>query len=305
MRAVLSFGTNTVRVLVVRDAPDGTVEQVEHRQIGTRLGEGLREGGTFSPAAIARTLDAARDFAAVARDYRATLACIATSAVRRADDRAAFAARVAEITGSPLVVLSGEEEAAASYRGATHDVPHDGRRIAVLDIGGGSTECAVGRDGVVLAAQSLEIGSVRVSERFPALLGGSPGAPAHAAAAAARAYVRETLAPLRDLGAIAELRCVAGTPLTIAAVIAGSHVDEVGGSTLRRDDLETTIARLLDLDLERRRVLAGMLAQRADIIVGGALVLSEAMSALGVDAALLESSDLLLGYLLIGSPKPA
>ena len=295
---MLSLGTNTVRLLVVHDNTDGTVEQLEHRQIGTRLGEGLRDGGSLAPAAIARTLAAAVDFAAIAHDYGATLACIATSAVRRADDATAFGERIFASTGAPLRVLSGEEEAAASYRGATYGVPHDERRIAVLDIGGGSTECAVGCKGVLLETCSIEIGSVRVAEHFPALLGGEPGEPAHASASAARIEVARALAPLRALTPIAELRCVAGTPLTIAAVIAGSHVDKVSGSTLAHEALDAAIDRLLDLHVDERRVLAGMLAQRADIIVGGALVLSEAMRALGVTTGLLEANDLLLGFLL-------
>ena len=282
----------------MHDVPGGAVEQLEHRQIGTRLGEGLRDGGYLAPSAIARTLAAATEFAAVARGYGATLACIATSAVRRADDGIAFGDRIFAATGVPLRVLSGEEEAAASYRGATYGVPHDGRRIAVLDIGGGSTECAVGCNGALLETRSIEIGSVRVAEQFPALLGADPGEAAHEAARAARAEIALALDSLGSLGPVAEVRCVAGTPLTIAAIIAGSHVDKVSGSILSREALDATIVRLLDLHVDERRVLAGMLAQRADIIVGGALVLSEAMRELGLTEGLVESRDLLLGFLL-------
>ena len=258
----------------------------------------MREGGSLAPDAVARTLAAATEFAAVAHDYGAVLACIATSAMRRADDGIAFGEKIFAATGAPLRVLSGVEEAAASYRGATYGVPHDGRRIAVLDIGGGSTECAVGCDGVLHETRSIELGSVRVAERFPALLGADPGGAARTAALDARAVIARALETLRALLPIAELRCVAGTPLTIAAVIAGSHVDEVSGSTLEREGLDAAIARLLDLHVDERRVLAGMLAQRADIIVGGALVLSEAMRVLDVTSGLLEKNDLLLGYLL-------
>ncbi|MDQ2857432.1 MAG: hypothetical protein M3R53_02105, partial [Candidatus Eremiobacteraeota bacterium] len=182
---------------------------------------------------------------------------------------------------------------------ATYGVPHDGLRVAVLDIGGGSTECAVGRDGLLLDLRSIEVGSVRLAERFPALLGESAGAPAHAAAKEARVAIAGMLGPLHALRPVAALRCVAGTPLTIAAVIAASHVDRVSGSRLSLAELDATIDRLLDLHLEERRVLAGMLAQRADIIVGGALVLSEAFRALEIETGLLESNDLLLGYLLM------
>lgn len=297
-RAVISLGTNTIRLLVVRDFGAGRVEQIEHRQIGTRLGEGLRDGGPFLPAAMDRTLEAVVAFARVARAFEAEVSCIATSAMRRASDAADFSARVRAASGAPLEILSGEEEAAASFRGATFGVAAAGSATAVLDIGGGSTECAVGIDGVVMSARSIEIGSVRVGERFPALLGGSPGPRARLAARAARDAVRAALAPLVALAPVAEVRCVAGTPLTIAAVATATHVERVSGSMLYRDVVDATIDRLLDLDLAQRRALPGMLAQRADIIPGGAIVLSEALRALGVEAGLLEANDLLLGYLL-------
>lgn len=100
------------------------------------------------------------------------------------------------------------------------------------------------------------------------------------------------------------MRCVAGTPQTLAAVIAKSHVDAVSGTTLQRAAVDATIERLLDLDVEQRRALPGMLAQRADIIVGGSLVLSEALRALGADAGLVEANDLLLGFLLEPAGMP-
>ncbi len=245
-----------------------------------------------------RTLAAVAGFVALTRDYNAALACIATSALRRASNAAEFAARILAVAGVPLRVLSGAQEAAASFGGATADAACDGARIAVLDIGGGSTECAVGIDGAVAAVRSIEIGSVRVAERFPALLGGSSGAVARAAAQEARCAIRAALAPLRELTPVAQVRCVAGTPLTIAAIVSATNVDAVSGTTLARAAVDCTIERLLDLDLAQRRALPGMLAQRADILAGGALVLSEALRALDVADGLLEANDLLLGYLL-------
>jgi exopolyphosphatase/guanosine-5'-triphosphate,3'-diphosphate pyrophosphatase len=283
----------------VRDLPDGGIEQIEHLQTGTRLGEGLRDGGELLPAAMDRTLEVVREFTARARAHGASLASIATSAVRRADNAPAFRARVRAETGVPLRVLDGRLEAQASFRGATFLPAGAGRRVAVLDVGGGSTECAVGRDGVLETAVSIEIGSVRVSERRPALMGGAPGAEARSAAAAARSDIAAALAPLAALAPIDDVRCVAGTPLTIGAVVAGSHVDRVSGMVLTRETLDATIERLLDLTLEERRALPGMLAQRADIVAGGALIVSEALRLLGAAAGQLEVNDLLLGFLLM------
>jgi exopolyphosphatase/guanosine-5'-triphosphate,3'-diphosphate pyrophosphatase len=300
-RAVISLGTNTARVLVVSAAPNGTLQQLDHRQAGTRLGEALRDAGTLAPEAVARTLAAVAEFMVLVRERDAALVSIATSAVRRASDAAAFAERMRSVTGVPLQVLAGPVEAEVSFRGATYGCAHDGARVAVLDVGGGSTECAVGRDGTLEQARSLEIGSVRVGERFADLLGTAPGEPAREAAAAARRHIAEVLAPLGAFERVRYVRCVAGTPLTVGAILLGSHVDAVSGSVLSRAQLDATISRLLELTLAERRALTGMLPQRADILPAGALVLSEALRLLGHERFVLEANDLLLGFLLMQS----
>ena len=298
-RAVISLGTNTVRLLVVREDDHGAVEQLEHAQIGTRLGEGLRDGGRLAPAAVERTLAAVATFVERVRAYRATLVSIATSAMRRADDAGVFAARVEAIGGVPLRVLAGDVEAEATFRGATSGAPLGRGRVAVVDVGGGSTECAVGSDGTLERAQSIEIGSVRVAERFPNLGGSAPGAAAREAAALARAYAAAMLAPYAALRPVVAVHAVAGTPATVAAIAARSHVDRVAGTTLERAVLDATVDGLLELDLAARRALPGMLSQRADILPAGAIVLSETLRLLGANDARVEADDLLLGYLLM------
>jgi exopolyphosphatase / guanosine-5'-triphosphate,3'-diphosphate pyrophosphatase len=285
-------------LLVVRDLADGGLEQLEHGAIGTRLGECLRERGSLLPAATERTLDAVRSLLERAHAHGARLSTVATSAMRRADDAEAFAERMRALTGVPLLILDGGQEAAASFRGAMASAPLDGARRAVLDVGGGSTEFALGCDGVLLGARSAEIGSVRVTERFPELAGGSPGEPARRAAAAARAAIAGELAWLVGFVPVAEVRAVAGTPLTLGAVAYASDVERVSGELLTRETLDGVIERLLGLPLVERKALPGMLAQRADIVVGGGLIVSEALRLLGVPSARLEADDLLLGFLL-------
>jgi exopolyphosphatase/guanosine-5'-triphosphate,3'-diphosphate pyrophosphatase len=291
--------------LVVRDRAPGEVEQLEHGQMGTRLGEGLKAQGALAPAAMERTLAAVAEFARRAQARDAAIACIATSAVRRAVNAAEFAERVRAIAGAPLEVLDGLDEARASFIGATYGAPRDGRRIAVVDIGGGSTECALGCDGRLERGRSVEIGSVRVSERFPALMGGCAGEEARAAAREARLAIDAEVGSFIALGRPDEVRAVAGTALTLAAVAFGSHVDRVSGAILPSALLEATIERLLAANLEQRRAMPGMLPQRADILAGGALILAQTLRALAADAALLEVNDLLLGYLLWRSASAA
>ena len=302
--AVISLGTNTIRMLLVRkDAAE--IEQLEHMQTGTRLGEGLADSGTLAPAAKMRTLAAVTEFAAHARAHEAQISVIATSAMRRASDAADFAEDIFAATGVDLEVLDGETEAIASYRGATHNAPRDGARVAVLDIGGGSTECAVGRDDFLEDARSMEIGSVRLTERFPELAGSAPFETASEVAREARAQLRIVLAPIAELAPVDRIVAVAGTALTIGAVVFGTHVTEVSRLALTRETVDGTIDRMLALSLEGRRALPGMLAQRADVLVAGGLILSETLGLLGMNSVHLESDDLLLGYLLWeGRTKP-
>jgi exopolyphosphatase/guanosine-5'-triphosphate,3'-diphosphate pyrophosphatase len=296
---VVSLGTNTVRLLVVSADGDRGLAQIEHRQIGTRLGEGLGDAGDLQPEAMARTLAAAREFAEVARSHGAVVCAIATSAMRRAANAADFVKRLDAEAGLSLEILDGTAEAEASFRGATYGTVVGGGRTAVLDIGGGSTECAVGSAGVLEAARSVEIGSVRLTEAFPDLSGAKPGAPAREAARSARRWLGEKLAPLGELRPVDTLLAVAGTALTIGAVAFDSHVDRVAGGILTRETLDATVDRLLDLDLEARRLLPGMLPQRADVLAGGGLIASESLRILGVASARLESNDLLLGHLVM------
>jgi len=301
-RAVISLGTNTTRLLVVIEREDGRVEQIEHGAIGTRLGEGLSDSGLLAEAAMERTLAAVRRFAERVRVHRAEPFAIATSAMRRAQNADRFAKRVERTAGASLRILAGEEEGMASFRGATWKAPRNGVRRAVLDVGGGSTECAVGIDGLLEQTVSFEIGSVRLTERFPDLAGKSAGSDgwraAQAAAQNARAEAAAVLAPLAELRSVAEVRTVAGTPLTIGAIAFGSTVDDVSGRLLARDVIEDVIDRLLGLDLEARKAVPGMIAQRADVLPAGGLIVSEALRLLGLAEARLESNDLLLGFLL-------
>ena len=280
---------------MVEPGPSDTLAQIDAQQIGTRLGEGLRDGGPLSPLGAERTLAAVTTFTQRARELDARLVTIATSAMRRAGDAATFAARMFAVTGVDLQILAGRVEAEASFRGATYGRADVTGRVAVIDVGGGSSECAVGSGGRLEDGASVEIGSVRLAERYPATMGASPGASARTAAAAARLEVAGRLARFADFRPVVQARCVAGTPLTIAAVATGSSVLHMSGSELRVATIDATLDRLLDLDLAERRALPGMLAQRADIIVAGGLILSETLRLLGLDRGVVEEHDLLLG----------
>ncbi|MGH8164584.1 MAG: hypothetical protein ACREP1_09650, partial [Rhodanobacteraceae bacterium] len=162
MTAVISIGTNSTRLLLVEFGRH-RARVVARSSIGTRVGEGLNERGQLGELPMRRTLDAVREHVRAIAGRSGTVAVIATSALRRANNAAELADRVREITGTGLRILTGDEEARYSFAGARAAVGTNGR-LGVIDTGGGSTEYAVGAGGRVERAVSCEVGAVRLTE---------------------------------------------------------------------------------------------------------------------------------------------
>lgn len=297
VRALLSIGTNSTRLLVL----DGVL-RVASESRGTRIGTGIGVTGAIDPDARARTLAALDDYLALARARGAAqIDAIATSALRRASDGEAFGAEVAARAGIAPRVLGGAEEAAYSFLGAT-SVCEDEHPVAVLDVGGGSTELAVDIPswarvtGTVERTFSLEVGAVRLAERYPALLGARAlgDDERRALDEAARADVAAVLGPYGAVRGFAELIAVGGTVFTAAAMVAGGLRD---GAKMTRADRERLIAELLARDLAARKEMPHIRPQRADILAAGLIVVDEACRLLDVDELTVSEADLLLGYL--------
>ncbi len=301
LRAVISLGSNSTRLLIVRVGPDGRLEPVDHVSTGTRLSEGMGDRGVLQDAARERTLQAIVDYVDRARAAAAPIVCIATSVMRRADDGGAFARKIEGLTGARLQILEGDEEATNSFVGATYADRGNGARIAVVDLGGGSIECAVGVDGAVAEHASVEIGAVRLAERYPATMGGETAAAARSAGEAARRDAGERLAPFERLRPVDEVRIVGGTANTTAAIAQAQGAAQV---VLSRAEIDAIVDRLLGMTLTERRAVPGMIPQRADILPAGGIIISEALGRLGVTAARVERNDLLLGYLVRTGPPP-
>jgi exopolyphosphatase/guanosine-5'-triphosphate,3'-diphosphate pyrophosphatase len=297
VRALFSIGTNSTRLLAL----DGDA-RIAAESRGTRIGAGIGASGTIDAAARERTLAALDEYVAIVRQSGpATVDAIATSALRRARDGASFAAEVAARVGIEPRVLSGAEEATYSFLGAT--ASHEGAgAVAVLDVGGGSTELAVDVPGRARAAGSvertisLEIGAVRLSERHPALLGGRAldAGERRALEAKARADASIVLAPFTAERGIAELIAVGGTVFTAAGMLSAGIGD---ATTITGAERERMIDELLALDLEARKAIPYIRPQRADILPAGLIIVDEACRLLDVDAITVSEADLLLGYL--------
>jgi exopolyphosphatase/guanosine-5'-triphosphate,3'-diphosphate pyrophosphatase len=293
--AVISIGTNSTRVLLADMAPE--LPHVDlSRSIGTRIGEGLRERGALGDEPMARTLEAVRDHFRAVRGHYVRLYAIATSAVRRADNGDIFREAVHDAIGVPLHVLSGDDEASASYRGAVTVFGSFHEEVGVVDTGGGSTEYAIGAGHSPERTVSCEIGAVRLTEDVP-LLAGRDGIVDLDTIAKARAIARHALEPLADFRPVQRLAFVGGSATTAAQVIFGKKT-KLNQVEVTRNDLQRALVRMCGLSYKERQQMAGMKPHRADILPAGIIVLETALDLLGRDRAIATTADLLLGYLL-------
>lgn len=299
-RAAVDSGTNSTRLLVV----DADGEQLVRRSAITRLGRGVDATGALDPDALQRTLDVIgqyRDEWTALGVAPADVRIVATSAVRDAANRDRYFSAVRELAGVTARVLTGDEEARLSFAGASGAVAVEAP-VLVVDIGGGSTELIVGdADGRVIAAHSMQVGAVRVTERH--LLGDPPTA---AEVEAARHMVGQALDTAEGalaiaggaLTLVAGVVGVAGTVATIGALDAGLDTPDdprVHGVRVGKADVGDWTARLLAMPAAERASLAAVPEGRADVIAAGALVLEAVMARVGTDGVVVSLADILDG----------
>jgi exopolyphosphatase / guanosine-5'-triphosphate,3'-diphosphate pyrophosphatase len=287
--AAIDVGTNTVLLLVAERRGQVVVPLVERAEI-TRLGRGVDGSGRLDLAAIAETVAVLARYAAEARALGAAeIACVATSAARDAANGAEFFAATRAQAGLTPEIISGDEEARLVWRSAWRDFGGpalDGGTLAVLDVGGGSTELSFGDGPAPAGRRSQQVGAVRLTERH---VHEDPISPA--TLATLRRAAREALAPLSTLPGVAAIRGgrlvgVAGTVTTLAAVVQALptyDAEKVHGSTLTLTEIEALVTRLAGLTVAARAALPGMEPKRADVIVAGGAVVAEALALLGLD----------------------
>lgn len=296
--AALDCGTNSLRLLVAD--LDGAAKADVHREMRVvRLGQGVDRTGMLAPEALERTRVALVDYAATCRALgvqRTRL--VATSATRDAGNRDVFVALVEEVLGVPPEVVSGDEEAALSFRGATAGLdPSDGP-FAVTDIGGGSTEVVLGTTDVE-ASLSVDVGCVRLTERH---LHDDP--PTAAQVAAARADVDaalERVAAVVPAGSARTAVGLAGSVTTVAALaleLPSYQPERIHLARIPAAQVRAVTERLLGMTRVERAALPVMHPGRVDVIGGGALVLLAAVERFGWVEVLVSESDILDGIAL-------
>ena len=284
---VVDIGTNSMRLLVVDDTRE------LHREVAvTGLGTGVDRTGHLDPERVEATLDVLQRYGATMdRLSVAKRRVVATSATRDAEDNADFVARAGRALGAVPEVISGIEEAELSYVGATASFV-DQPPTVVIDIGGGSTEFVLGNE-TVTTATSIDIGSVRLTDRL------LPTRPASAAdVRAARAAVAEAFHASLSPEPVERVIGVAGSFTSLAAIaldLTEYDRDRVDGSVLTADQIHGLIDRLSSMTISELEAIPSLDPNRAPVILAGAILAEGALAAIGVDKITVSEKDLLDG----------
>lgn len=293
--AIIDIGTNSTRLLVA-DVDDGRVTELERRSTVTRLGRGVDTSRQLAAEAIEDVAKTVGDYIAIYEPlHPESISALATSAVRDAENSGAFLAELRERFALNARILDGNEEARLTYLGAcAADPPKDS--TLVVDIGGGSTELVVGSGLEVTFHTSLQVGTVRHTERH--LRHDPPAAPE--LEALAEDVRRQIFAELANAeffdigGGIA----VAGTPTSLAAIeqeLDPYDPERVHGFVLSLDSVQRMYSMLSGKTLEERLEVTGLHPGRAPTIVAGVVILIQVMRAFGLREIQVSEHDILHG----------
>jgi exopolyphosphatase/guanosine-5'-triphosphate,3'-diphosphate pyrophosphatase len=303
--AAIDCGTNSIRLLVAdADPATGELTELDRRMEIVRLGQGVDRTGRLAPDALERTFAACRRYADVIKAHGAEkLRFVATSASRDAENRDEFVRGVLDILGVEPEVISGDQEAEFSFEGATKELAgrdHLAKPYLVVDIGGGSTEFVVGDDRV-LAARSVDIGCVRMTERHLVRDGVVTDPPTLGQITAIRADIDAALdlaeesVPLTEAATLVGL---AGTVTTVAAIALGLQEydsEAIHHSRISFEQVQEITGRLVTSTHAERAAIPAMHPGRVDVITSGALVLLAVMKRTGAREVVVSEHDILDG----------
>lgn len=311
--AAIDVGTNSVRLLIAEahlDEDRPVINTLHRLMTITRLGEGVDKSNFLEPGAVARTIQTLKRYRELMRrEVVEGWRVVATSAVRDASNAREFLNQAREIMEMEPKVISGQEEAALSFLGATYGLGDLGPRdkpLLVIDLGGGSTEIIVGRQGEIMKSYSADIGCVRMSERF---LKNDP--PSNQELEEMEAYAASVLAPIAleiknlEPGLMIGL---AGTATTLSGLKQGLESydgDAINHSWLSRGDVEELYERLYSVSTEARREMMRLEPGRADVIIGGTGVLLVLLRQLGIGSFLVSEKDILDGLVITAARQAA
>jgi exopolyphosphatase/guanosine-5'-triphosphate,3'-diphosphate pyrophosphatase len=291
--AAIDVGTNSFHLITATVNNRGmlTVQQREKESVrlGSSTGKDMKE---LSPDAIERGVNTLKQFAKLARSLKAEIYAVATSAVREADNKYEFIDRVKMEAGIDVSVISGAEEGRLIYIGAIHALPIFNKQSLVIDIGGGSTETIIGLKGDTQFVHSAKLGSIRITKNFfPDYISSK------SKLQECRDFIKGIWSPILKRVKDNGFETVVGASGTITNIVMIAHAlkgeripDITNGLAANKKDLLEAISIIVNAKTpEERSMIPGMDPKRADIILGGALILERAILDLDIKQIILSS----------------
>jgi exopolyphosphatase/guanosine-5'-triphosphate,3'-diphosphate pyrophosphatase len=300
--AFVDIGTNSVRILVVRLNPNHSYTILTRQKQQVRLGEGEFEDDEIRPDAIERLVLVCKKFGDLARSFGTEeFVAVATSAMREATNQHEILHLLRQEAGFDVRVISGQEEARLIYLGVASSLHLEGRQAFFIDIGGGSTEIAIGDERNYHYLHSFRLGAIRLSNLYP---GDESSGPVSADQyRKIQNHVRDAV--VRSLRKLRKEKIdsaigSSGTIINLTEIAQKVLHPESGISemTLSQKDLREIIELLCSLPLEQRRKVPGINPERADIIIPGAVILDTFMKELGINSITTTSRGLQEGLLV-------
>jgi len=290
--AAIDIGSNSIKLIVVDAAASDSFAVLAREKETARLGHETLTKGVLSPEAIERAITCIQRFKTAA-EVRQTeeIVAVATASVREAKNSSQFIRQVGKATGIRVDILSGVEEARLIGLAASRGCASRGAINMNIDIGGGSTEISLFRDGAPISLFSVRVGAVRLTERY---LKSDPPKPKQLEALKSEVYAAFQR-PARELRN-AKWQQASGTSGTIQALGASLRADNANNSELKElpaqpTEAEVSLSRLAQLnsnlavmDQTERRALHGISSQRSEIIIAGGCIMEAAMRALGINS---------------------
>lgn len=305
--AGIDVGSNTVHLTVARPLDANDLEILADESDLVRLGHDVAAQGAISEPRARRALAALRRYRLLAEMLSAQVLCVATESVRGASNGALMLRRAREEAGVEVLTITGEQEGALGYWGATSGVSHITGQRMVIDMGGGSLQLTVGTGSRIAWRTSVPLGAGTVRDRYG--LGNPPSL-----AQLDRAYhaVRETLREYQPPQPIEEVSVCGGTAGAIAALIQqlygddrhrvvprnGHLVEVTGQRTITRHHLECLLAVLRDEPAEQLAARFSIKAARARILAAGVVSLLGSLEHVGVSRARISRRGIREGMIL-------
>jgi exopolyphosphatase/guanosine-5'-triphosphate,3'-diphosphate pyrophosphatase len=278
--AVIDVGTNSVKFFMAEAREDGSQQVLADGSEITRLGEGLEASGALADEAVRRTVDAVARMVDEARAAGASaITIVGTAGLRSASNATAFDVALHDRSGMEIEIISARDEGQLAYLAATSALPRVEGRTVVFDSGGGSTQFTFGHGEQVDDRFSLDVGAVRISDRY-----GLRDAVSREQLDAALDAIDADLAPLDDRPAPDAIVAMGGTITNLAAVkhaLAEYDADVVRGTVLDLAEIDRQIERYRTRRADERREIVGLQPARADVILGGACLVRTILAKLG------------------------